>query len=766
MTAIKRVRRIKGFPSFVDFKPSPGLPDFAKYNLIYGWNASGKTSFSRVLRCFELGECDDNPDAEFELIFDDDKVVGRANLSDFSNIRVFNRDFVSENIFCAGGPKPFFVLGRKDKESVNKLSSIEKELETLREEEISQHALLKQENEGLEKVRAATAKTIKDALTTSGDSSYRNYDKSNLGRSIDVNFRNEGALKSDENLQIYEMDEGVLGERRNLIHQEIKEEIDNFQMVDFDVSELVEETKKALSAQITAKVIEDLRADTDVNDWVKRGLEIHKERGRKDCAYCGQGIPQDRISALESHFSESYQNLMRQLEDVKGKVESRKDSLDLRFPDESRFYKDLQENYLSAKQDAEKFVSDFKKYLDTLISALGRKEKEPFSEINFDESGISAAGASSTFTKISDIIERHNKRSQNFEFERKGAKEALENHYIAEFIPALRAREKKIKDIKSDLQVRKVQIDEREHEAQSIRRMVRSHHIPADRINENLKRFLGRNDFYLKPAGGDETEKPEAYQIFCNGNEATGGSSLSEGERTALALVYFLMKLDGDGFDKSEGVVVIDDPISSMDSIAVARACAFIRYETSEVKQLFILTHHFGFFSQVKKWFDRQNDHDDEYFMMVCENEGSTRDSSVIKLDKLLADYDTEYHFLFSVLYRFSENGEKSLAKMYHLPNVARKFLEMFLNFKIPAKNSLYNQIMDMPSRLEDWQKDEIWRFVNDYSHSKFENGMQGINMSMLKQAPSAIGNILALVKEKDEEHYESLESLIPNRRA
>ena len=51
---IVKVKKIKDCPSFVDFKPEADLPDFKKYNLIYGWNGSGKTCFSRVLRSFEL----------------------------------------------------------------------------------------------------------------------------------------------------------------------------------------------------------------------------------------------------------------------------------------------------------------------------------------------------------------------------------------------------------------------------------------------------------------------------------------------------------------------------------------------------------------------------------------------------------------------------------------------------------------------------------------------------------------------------------------
>ena len=55
MNMITRIIKIKDCPSFVDFRPGADL-QFKKYNLIYGWNGSGKTCFSRVLRSFELKE--------------------------------------------------------------------------------------------------------------------------------------------------------------------------------------------------------------------------------------------------------------------------------------------------------------------------------------------------------------------------------------------------------------------------------------------------------------------------------------------------------------------------------------------------------------------------------------------------------------------------------------------------------------------------------------------------------------------------------------
>ncbi|WP_316248454.1 AAA family ATPase [Burkholderia arboris] len=40
--AIVRIQKLQGYRIFRDFTWD-GLPDFGRYNLIYGWNGAGKT---------------------------------------------------------------------------------------------------------------------------------------------------------------------------------------------------------------------------------------------------------------------------------------------------------------------------------------------------------------------------------------------------------------------------------------------------------------------------------------------------------------------------------------------------------------------------------------------------------------------------------------------------------------------------------------------------------------------------------------------------
>jgi wobble nucleotide-excising tRNase len=82
--------------------------EFKKINFIYGFNGSGKTSFSNILRLFSedftIEEKEDifkklrnneNTEGEFEIVWDDRKI---NKLSEIKNIFVFNSTFVSDHI--------------------------------------------------------------------------------------------------------------------------------------------------------------------------------------------------------------------------------------------------------------------------------------------------------------------------------------------------------------------------------------------------------------------------------------------------------------------------------------------------------------------------------------------------------------------------------------------------------------------------------------------------------------------------------------------
>ena len=122
MVLIEKIQKLEHPGTLRNFRWPTDMLSFGRYNLIYGWNGSGKTTISRLFQALEMRK-----PVEFDV---DLSIKGRnVNGSDFEQInipvRVFNRDFVSDNVFPAGGGDMahILVLG---KDSVQKQQEIER----------------------------------------------------------------------------------------------------------------------------------------------------------------------------------------------------------------------------------------------------------------------------------------------------------------------------------------------------------------------------------------------------------------------------------------------------------------------------------------------------------------------------------------------------------------------------------------------------------------------------------------------------------------
>jgi wobble nucleotide-excising tRNase len=74
---ISRVSKIKGQRIFRDFTWPSDLPSFAQYNVIYGWNGTGKTTLSSIFANLQDNRAIVEGEVEFELD-NGDKLLGSS----------------------------------------------------------------------------------------------------------------------------------------------------------------------------------------------------------------------------------------------------------------------------------------------------------------------------------------------------------------------------------------------------------------------------------------------------------------------------------------------------------------------------------------------------------------------------------------------------------------------------------------------------------------------------------------------------------------
>ena len=108
---------------------------FKRLNVLYGRNYSGKTTLSRVFRSLETRKLPLNyVGSAFTLTGDKGAVTHTDLLAHNYDVRVYNRDFVTDNLSFlvnqdAGGViKTFAIVGEQNKEIDDAIAAIEAKL--------------------------------------------------------------------------------------------------------------------------------------------------------------------------------------------------------------------------------------------------------------------------------------------------------------------------------------------------------------------------------------------------------------------------------------------------------------------------------------------------------------------------------------------------------------------------------------------------------------------------------------------------------------
>ena len=235
-------------------------------------------------------------------------------------------------------------------------------------------------------------------------------------------------------------------------------------------------------------------------------------------------------------------------------------------------------------------------------------------------------------------------------------------------------------------------------------------------------------------------------------------NNLSEGEKTAIAFVYFTIQLKDQDFDLNTGIVVVDDPVSSLDSNSLFQAFAFLKNAVIDASQVFILTHNFDFLKLLLNWvknMDRGSK--GNYFMIKNCYTNNCRCAVLDKMDKELAEYESEYHYLFKQLKTFQSDG--TIAQSYPIPNIARKVLETFLMFRVPCGEGLYKKLerLENTTSFDKNKFTAIYKFTNDQSHITGS----GFDPALVPETQKNVKYLLEMIENVFPEHYKILDESI-----
>jgi len=224
-------------------------------------------------------------------------------------------------------------------------------------------------------------------------------------------------------------------------------------------------------------------------------------------------------------------------------------------------------------------------------------------------------------------------------------------------------------------------------------------------INKILKSF-GFTNFELA-----ESNEKGNYKVI-RGDGVDVNETLSEGEMTFITFLYFHQLIKGSNQqDKlnTKRVIVIDDPVSSLDSNVLFIVSHLInnlkqeiRKEDSLFKQLIILTHNVYFHKEISFNRDKRNQKqsDETYWILTKINDVSR-----------IREYeDNPIKNSYELLWKELKENQKSIT----IPNIMRRILENY--FKFFGNINIYNIVEEFPSE-DKVLCSSLLSWVNDGSH-------------------------------------------------
>lgn len=559
-------------------------------NFFYGNNGAGKSSIAHAIEEGDgLTWADGKSAADYDLL-------------------VYNQEYINRNFTNFGDLHGVFIFGEEDIEAKKRIEQLSEERKRKSDERtaaLDEHSKTKA---GIE-----TALTdFQDTCFKKTDALRKRFDKALEGKKQKRNFA-----------------EAILGETKPTAHDQ--QELERLYDVAFDESARVyPDFKKAAATtygslpgkELLDKIIVSssetpfarfMKAlGTTASDWVRDGHTHYAGVAGGKCPYCQQKLPETFEADIAACFDAQYQQDIRDLGQF-----------------QSTYTQETAEivRVLKANMDDVMASVDLKAYQERLAllessfeinrQRIAEKVKEPSKTVSLEDTDTLLLEIGAMIDEINKLVKANN----DVVAEKRSSKNRCKVEIIQFFASLLAADVKSYRDevarlnkeldaitargqqIRKDLTTLNTEISElNKHNANT--------EAAIDSINKIL-RDSGFQGFSLRAKEGVEN----VYEVIRE--DGSVAEKLSEGERNFIAFLYFYHQVRGSmtSEELKEKIVVIDDPVSSMDSTALFLVSAIVReminvcrnnteYLNPKVpgdyiKQLFILTHNVYFHREI-----------------------------------------------------------------------------------------------------------------------------------------------------------------------
>ena len=732
---IIRINRLTNFGNYRQFQWG-STANFTKYNLIYGWNYSGKTTLSRLFQVLAMPtELTQWQGCQFEVELQSGAKLTHVNHANPPRIKVFNRDFIQSNFQQEHKAPAVFIVGGSTIHLRNRITRLNEHLDRTRTIEAGlneRHQQLKKELDSLGTTHASFVATL------TGD---KTYNRTKLTAEIArIKATPDTFILSDEALQA----------KVSLLRstQEWKD-ISSVAHTTTDLEILRQDLSTVLKKTASNEAIAKLKENRELESWIRTGLSHHANATQ--CEFCGSTIPADRLTALQRHFSKAYEDLSSEVTTQVNTLETTKFTIAL--PDERDFMPDLKGRFVTLKGKVDAWLTWANGIIGELATLAKQKQLALEMQLSCAMDTTRTAEVTQIVADINALITEHNQKRSQLDSEKRAAKEAIEKHHAAAFYET-----NNISDREADIQTAETKADKAqsvlaiiEDEKNAIEIQIQQQSIAARKINETIQFLLPDNNISVAEISGGSLEFRR---------DGVQAKNLSDGEKTAITFAYFLATLENNGASLNQTIVFVDDPISSLDSNHIYAIYALLTKRLDSCLQIFVSTHNNELHTLLKEeWFKNgkpsNNDTACSYFVRRCFDTDSKQWHSVLEdMPALLRSYKSEYQFVYDLLYKFAAAAEPTPHEAYTSPNLLRKFLEAYLGFVNPSVPQ-WSKKLDLLFDLE-IDRVEIQKFADDASH------LQGLGRALqqpnfVPRAQNNVKKVIQALKAKDLQHYTAM---------
>ena len=754
---LTQIEKLKHVGVFQNYAKTAKTSPFSEVNYFYGWNYSGKTTLSRIFSALSAGPSALNGyvGAEYAVSCSNGDVITHDSPACPYDVVVFNSDFVEENLSWNGESfDPVLLLGEESLEDQNKIDRNKSMVERLDSKSIKdKQRKLQDASNALSASKTQYAARIKSELKLSSEPFTATHLNSLLRR---AEVKDRTCLLGEEDVALFKT-KAVLDESNLLSILEIPEYTVLPDALVRSIDVVLNQTPN-----FESKILE-LVHDGELSKWIEDGLSLHNDT--EHCKFCTREIPGKRLDELRQHFSGEVSAINIEIDSLVEIVKALKPNSVV--PNDQAVYPEFRPALREIREPLAESQEKLSDYLVSLEDALLTKKNSIFEAVALP---LSEDWSETTHEKhVSDLaklLQKNNAVTENYENEKRASSDKIRLHMAAEFyrdtdLDKL-ARQQELRE--KNLQKLKGYRGTLVQETAALEAKISNAQKGKDQLNVNLSKLLGGSLIRIEVVSDESGDR---FKLLRGAETAT---KLSEGEKTAIALSYFLVKLR-EIAKWSRLVVYLDDPISSLDSNHLFQVNAMLREEfffqdnnqenkwVLRICQLFVSTHNFEFLKLLRELPISNGKNTIRRRSYIVARESKV-ESSFLDMPDSMDRYDTEYQYLWDLIQRSSKSANSGdMDALLTLPNAIRRFVELYTYSRLPTHSQ--DTVDKRAGSLFGAEKSKrLLKLLHLYSHGNNMNGAD-LGADLLGDIDNVVLELTDLLKSTDPVHYEALMSSI-----